>query len=144
MSFTHWQVPAVHVKFSLPAPLGHPQLMVLPHPFVSVPHAEPSAFAGQICAVQHAFGFATVLQVCPPGQPQVMVPPQPFEKVPHASPPAWLGPFGTFWQVYGVPTGHAHVPTWPGVFVEQSCPFGHEHAMVPPMPLSRPVPHLPL
>jgi hypothetical protein len=97
---THWQVFAVHVKFSKPAPPGHPQFLVPPHPFEREPHADPSACAGHADGAQQTFGFATVLQTSPCcAQLHVSVPPHPFENEPHASPPTWPGPFGTFAQV---------------------------------------------
>lgn len=145
MSFTHWQVPAVHVKFSLPLPLGQPQLIVPPQLLLNDPHWLPMPAAGQVFAVQQTFGFATVLQVWPLGQLHVRVPPHPFGNGPQASPPGWPGPPGTFAQVYGAPRPFAQsqVPTWPGVLVEQTVPLPHAQLIVPPMPLSRPVPHLP-
>jgi hypothetical protein len=38
---------------------------------------------------------------------------------------------------------HWHVPVAPGVLVEQTSPDGHPQVIVPPVPLSRLVPHLP-
>jgi hypothetical protein len=38
---------------------------------------------------------------------------------------------------------HPHVPVDPGVLTEQTWPAGQPHGIVPPVPLSRPVPHLP-
>lgn len=95
----HAHAPPVQVKFSLPAPVGHPHVTVL-QPFVSVPHAVPSA-GGDAHAIgaQHTFGFGVVLQNCPPGQVHVIVEPQPSLNVPHGSPPGWPGPPGTLPQL---------------------------------------------
>lgn len=89
----------MHVKFSLPAPLGQPQLIVPPQPFVRAPHALPMPWAGQTAGVQQTFGFADVLHVWPPGQLHVMVPPQPSLNGPHLSPVGLDGPFGTLPQL---------------------------------------------
>jgi hypothetical protein len=74
-----------------------------------------------------------------------MVPPQPLSKVPQAFDPT-PGPVGTFAQVYGAPSPFAQtqVPSAPGVLVEQTWPVPHPHEIVPPMPLSSPIPHFPL
>jgi hypothetical protein len=73
----HAQVPAVHRKFSLPTPFGHPQLTVV-QLFVTFPHALPSAGVGHVAGAQHTFGFGVVLHACPAGQPQGSVPPHPL------------------------------------------------------------------
>ncbi len=131
----------MHEKLSLPAPEGQPQEIDPPQLFVSVPQALPITFAGQTAGVQHAFGFADVLHV----SPQLIVPPQPSLNGPHLSPPVF-GPFGTFAQVYGAPRplAHAHVPVAPAVVVEQVRPLGQPQLIVPPTPLVRLVPHLPV
>jgi hypothetical protein len=63
VSFTHWQVPAVHVKFSFPAPPGQPQGIVDPQPLLMFPHGLPMPAAGHLVGVQQRFGVAAVLQV---------------------------------------------------------------------------------
>jgi hypothetical protein len=138
----HW--PAEQTKFSLPVPLGQPQLTVV-HPLVTFPHALPSAGTGHVAAAQQTFGFGVVLHARPPVHEQVSVPPQPLLYVPQASPPGWPGPPGTLLQVYGWPVGllHWQVPVMPGVVTEHVWPVGQPQASVPPVPLSRPVPHLP-
>jgi hypothetical protein len=70
-------VPAEHSKFSLPVPLGQPQLTVV-HPFVTLPHALPSAGVGHEAGAQQTFGLGVVLHDMPAGQPHVSVPPQPL------------------------------------------------------------------
>ena len=138
----HW--PAEQTKFSLPVPLGQPQLTVV-HPLVTFPHALPSAGTGHVAAAQQTFGFGVVLHARPPAHVHVSVPPQPLLYVPQASPPGWPGPPGTLLQVYGWPVGllHWQVPVMPGVVTEHVWPVGQPQASVPPVPLSRPVPHLP-
>ena len=98
MSGVHAQVPAEHMKFSLPVPLGQPQLTVV-QPFVTLPQALPSAALGHAAGVQHTLGFGVVLHACPAAQLHVRVPPQPLLYVPQASPPACPGPPGTLLQV---------------------------------------------
>ena len=63
MSFTHWQVPPVHVKFSFPAPEGQPQEIVPPQLLLMFPQALPMPWAGHVAGVQQTFGFAEVLHV---------------------------------------------------------------------------------
>ena len=77
MSFVQAQVPAVHMKFSLPVPVGQPQLTVV-QPFVTLPQALPSAALGHTAGAQHTLGFGVVLHACPTAQLHVRVPPQPL------------------------------------------------------------------
>jgi hypothetical protein len=143
VSFTHAQTFAVHVKFSLPAPVGHVQLTVV-HPLVTLPHALPRALTGQVAGAQQTLGFGVVLQTVPAAQLHVSVAPQPLLNVPHASPPS-PGPPGTLVQSYGAPVGllQAHVPTAPATAVEQTLPAAHAQLIVPPTPFGSALPQLP-
>ena len=98
VSGVHAHLPAEQTKFSLPVPLGQPQLTVV-HPLVTLPQALPSAGVGHVAAAQQTLGLGVVLQARPPVQLHVIVPPQPLLNVPHASPPGWPGPPGTLLQV---------------------------------------------
>ena len=77
VSGVHAHVPEEQTKFSLPVPLGQPQLTVV-HPLVTFPQALPSAGAGHVAAAQQTFGFGVVLHARPPVHEHVSVPPQPL------------------------------------------------------------------
>ena len=121
VSGVHAHFAAEHWKFSLPTPVGQPQLTVV-HPLVTLPQALPRAGVGHVAAAQQTFGLGVVLHARPPEQTQLRVPPQPLSYVPQASPFGCPGPPGTLLQVYGCPVGllHPQVPVAPGVLVEQT------------------------